>query len=335
MIDRYAYNPNPPAPQDENLLYRKALRYDTMMIVLMLLAFYVVMNLIAATLMIIPYLFGTDSVQSFAGGAAGLSFTDALSETTAQYGSFISLSTLIAEIVSLPIFLVIRGGRLFTTDITTVREKMRPAVFAQIFIVAFGAQFVFTALAALLNALLGKAGISATDTYSTAVEGMMNVPGLIYVMLLGPIMEEIVFRAAIMRHLEKYGGNFAIVMSAMFFGCYHIFFVQAVFAFPVGILLGYVAHKYSVKWSMLLHVLYNSAAILLSALAPSQTVELAVDTVIFIVAVVLLATNRRTIRDQINTEKPARSETYKIAFSGTSLILFLVVVAGLSLVLSF
>jgi membrane protease YdiL (CAAX protease family) len=348
MNDQYAYRPvtgpaagAPTIPDiPPEILYKRSLRHDLMMIVLMLLAFYCAMQFLAAFLIMIPVFLSPEFGRLISDSLyAGASPIDLSAQITAllqndSLTSLASTATILAEAVALPIFIAVRGKRMFTTDVFLTREKMRPAVFVQIFVIAFGAQFVFSVLAELLNALLGKVGASATDMYSSAMESMMNVPGYIYIMLLGPIMEELVFRSAIMKKLERYGASFAIVMSAMFFACYHIFFVQVVFAFPVGILLGYVAYRYSVKWSMLMHILYNSAAMLFSAVIPNAGVEWIVFAAIFVIAVVLLVLNRNEIRFLIRAGKSVQRNTWSTAFSGASIILFLVGVAGLSMMMS-
>jgi membrane protease YdiL (CAAX protease family) len=347
MTDRYAYNPNAQQPQpaplppeiQETLNYKHSLRHDNMMIVLMLVAFYCVMMVLQSFLLFIPML----SSEQFANIISNYASSGGSQEDL--YNQMINLmqsetlpwsipaASIISEVVALPLFLVVRGKKMFTTDVISSNEKMRPATFAQIFVIALGAQFIFSVVANILDALLGNAGLSATDKYSSAMDSMMNLPGYIYVMLLGPIMEELVFRAAIMKKLERYGANFAIIMSSVFFACYHIFLVQALFAFPVGILLGYVAHKYSVKWSMLMHILYNSAAIIISAVLSNENLQFMVFATIFIVSLILLLLNRNTIREQIQSGKPERKGAFAIAFSGVFVIAFLVIVAFLSIIL--
>jgi membrane protease YdiL (CAAX protease family) len=339
MKDRYAYNPNPqpqlPPEMQEPLNYKRELRRDNMIIVMTLVAFYLAMMMLQSFLFIIPVLFSEQFVGIItSGGSPDELYAQLMALMQGEtFSWFLPIAAIISEAAALPLFLLVRGKKMFTSDVISSNEKLRPAAFMQIFVVALGAQFIFAVVAAILNALLGKVGLSATDSYSAAMDSMMNLPGYVYIMLLGPIMEELVFRAAIMKKLERYGANFAIVMSAVFFACYHIFFVQALFAFPVGILLGYVAHKYSVKWSMLMHIFYNSTAIIISVIVPNEGVQSIVSLVIFAAALSLLFVNRDTIREQIQIGKSARKGNFAIAFSGRFVIAFLAVVAILSVIL--
>ena len=84
-----------------------------------------------------------------------------------------------------------------------------------------------------------------------------TIPMFIYVGLLAPVIEELVFRGAILHALKPYGHVFAIVTSAVMFGFFHGDLGQGFFAFLMGLLLGYLACEYSIFWSIALHVFNN------------------------------------------------------------------------------
>ncbi|MCT6873593.1 MAG: CPBP family glutamic-type intramembrane protease [Bifidobacterium sp.] len=84
-----------------------------------------------------------------------------------------------------------------------------------------------------------------------------TIPMFIYAGLLAPIIEELVFRGAIMHALKPYGHVFAIVTSAVMFGFFHGDLGQGFFAFIMGLLLGYLACEYSIFWSIALHMFNN------------------------------------------------------------------------------
>ena len=73
---------------------------------------------------------------------------------------------------------------------------------------------------------------------------------LLYATLIGPITEELVFRAAGLRALEKYGKVFAIVMTALAFGLFHANFDQLFFATIIGFGFGYLTFEYSIWWAI-------------------------------------------------------------------------------------
>ncbi|WP_161522247.1 CPBP family intramembrane glutamic endopeptidase [Bifidobacterium xylocopae] len=96
---------------------------------------------------------------------------------------------------------------------------------------------------------------------STSSEAIQAASGsavmFFYVSFFGPVVEEIVFRGVIMNALKRYGKVFAIITSAAMFGFFHSDLSQGLFAFLVGLVLGYVACEYSIFWSMLLHIVNN------------------------------------------------------------------------------
>ena len=80
---------------------------------------------------------------------------------------------------------------------------------------------------------------------------------LLYATLIGPITEELVFRAAGLRALEKYGKVFAIVMTALAFGMFHANFDQLFFATIIGLGFGYLTFEYSIWWAIFYHIFNN------------------------------------------------------------------------------
>ncbi|WP_240541434.1 type II CAAX prenyl endopeptidase Rce1 family protein [Bifidobacterium santillanense] len=80
----------------------------------------------------------------------------------------------------------------------------------------------------------------------------------LYIGLVGPICEEVMFRGVLMKELKPLGRDFAILTSALLFGLFHGDVVQGVFAFLLGLVLGFVAMEYSLVWAIALHVFNNA-----------------------------------------------------------------------------
>ena len=70
-------------------------------------------------------------------------------------------------------------------------------------------------------------------------------------------IEEILFRGVVLKPLEKYGKLLAIVISSLLFAIYHGNIIQGIYAFICGLLLGFVASEYSLKYSVILHIFNN------------------------------------------------------------------------------
>lgn len=82
--------------------------------------------------------------------------------------------------------------------------------------------------------------------------------GIISVAVFPALLEEFLFRGAIMGSLLKFGKPFAIFTSALLFGLVHGNLVQIPFAFLVGLALGFVVVETGSIWTgVLIHFLNN------------------------------------------------------------------------------
>lgn len=98
----------------------------------------------------------------------------------------------------------------------------------------------------------------ASPTSDSIAESSVTVSMWLYVGLVAPFCEEVLFRGVLMKELKPLGKNFAIVTSAMVFGLFHDDVVQGTFAFLFGLILGFVAMEYSLVWSIALHIFNNA-----------------------------------------------------------------------------
>ena len=84
-------------------------------------------------------------------------------------------------------------------------------------------------------------------------------------MVVGPIVEELVYRGGILMSLRRFGDKFAITVSAILFGLMHGNILQAIFATIVGFVLGYICVKTnSLRYCIIIHMLNNFVSLLLS-----------------------------------------------------------------------
>lgn len=127
--------------------------------------------------------------------------------------------------------------------------RRRPMTFLRlmgIVAVLFSVQLVSVVMANLVG--YAKLMLGAVD----------RGPGMyLYVCLLAPILEELLFRGMLLRCAEPFGKRFAIFATAAVFGIYHCSLTQSPFAFALGCVLGYVAVEYSLIWAMILHIFNN------------------------------------------------------------------------------
>ena len=90
-----------------------------------------------------------------------------------------------------------------------------------------------------------------------------NIIGLLTLVVVGPITEELLFREAIEGEMLRRGTNpwLAIIISAIAFGVAHLNFAQGLYAFPLAILFGIIYYKTgNIVLTSLLHILNNGIA---------------------------------------------------------------------------
>ncbi len=107
---------------------------------------------------------------------------------------------------------------------------------------------------------------SFDETWST-LGSEAYVWELLSIVIVGPIVEELLFRGVVFHYLEKIkGGWFPIVFSALAFGLWHREPVQIVYTAMIGLLYGMIYFKVrDLRVTILLHMFNN----LLSTLPPA------------------------------------------------------------------
>lgn len=108
--------------------------------------------------------------------------------------------------------------------------------------------------------------------------------------VIAPLVEEMIFRGAVLQSLRRFGDGFAVFCSALLFGLYHGNFVQMVFAFIAGLVMAYVdLRTNSLLPSLFIHFANNFIASALDVVQKNfgVTVTNNAAEVIFLVTVIL------------------------------------------------
>lgn len=166
-------------------------------------------------------------------------------------------SSIIAVCIGILLLMLIYKRRVTIKSMWAANKKMSVKNFFMIFCVFMACQPIFTILSKGIEALLNALGYSAQGQLEWAAGAKTGLSMIIYAGFVGPIAEEIVYRGFVMKSLTKYGKHFAIVTSAIMFGVMHANIYQLFFAILVGLVLGYVATEYSLKWAVLIHIINN------------------------------------------------------------------------------
>jgi len=124
----------------------------------------------------------------------------------------------------------------------------------------------------LLQYALGSVGVTITlPQIDTPTDPLAYCLYALLVAVLPAIFEESVFRGVLMQSLRRFGDGFALVMSALLFGLYHLNFVQMPYAIMLGLCLGYFTLRTGSLWcAVLIHLVNNSQSLLIDYVASSS-----------------------------------------------------------------
>jgi membrane protease YdiL (CAAX protease family) len=106
---------------------------------------------------------------------------------------------------------------------------------------------------------------STFDSMSTGVIGIITIA------IIGPFLEELLFRGAVTRLLlERYKPQKAILISALIFGIFHINPAQIIPAFLIGLILATIYYRtHSLIPGLIIHIINNSASTIMGIYYPS------------------------------------------------------------------
>ena len=129
-------------------------------------------------------------------------------------GSFIEsgIPIILGLFLGMIVVLFHRKSKLFTYDLLVQNKKMTLKNFLKLFLCFMFVQAIFTVGATGIENLFNLFGYTLMEGMESATETSIMFSMFIYASILGPITEEIVFRGALLRGLEKYGKLFAIIV---------------------------------------------------------------------------------------------------------------------------
>lgn len=167
------------------------------------------------------------------------------------------LGYLVSIAIGALILLLWKKPAFWRDEIFFREKKMDAGSFFQLLCVFLCGQAILQLMVPVLEWLLNQIGLSALAALEAASIQTTGVTMFLYVTILGPIAEELLFRGLALRLLRHCGKQGAIVFSALLFGLFHGNVVQIPFAFLVGLVLGYTAAEYSILWAIVLHIINN------------------------------------------------------------------------------
>lgn len=151
------------------------------------------------------------------------------------------------------------------------------------------------AVGVLLSTLISLMGVAAADEAYRQTSGPAGddvTVGFILAAqcIVGPIAEEMFFRALVYRRLrDSWGVRISVIVSALIFGIYHMNLTQFIFASVIGILLALLYERYGTIWASIAgHIANNTASTLLAAMVSEDINVILYFIVLIVIAVVSL-----------------------------------------------
>lgn len=238
-------------------------------------------------------------------------------------------SMIIGVLLGVLVLFVFMSKRIDVKEMFVEKKKMAVKTFFGLLSVFMAAQLGGSLFYGILETGLNMIGYTAQASLEAATGVSDTVSMFLYASFVAPVVEELVYRGFVLESLRKYGKVFAIVISAVLFGVMHGNIPQAVFAFGVGLVLGYVAVEYSVKWSILIHVINNFVFAELIGVAGKifgENVELALSGIaiylFFFAGTTILWKKRKEISAYVEEHREEK-ELYRWALTALPMILFI------------
>lgn len=188
------------------------------------------------------------------------------------------LLTLAVSLIAIPIMIFFR-----CLDIKKDKKKgthiryKRPFWGKYILIIPFAifSMMAGNYFASLLTLFMSENMISSYDSTQQAIYGSSIALQVVAAGIVGPVVEELIFRGLIYNRIKKMAGVvLAAILSALIFGAYHGNWVQAPYAMVIGLVCVYVYEKYkSIIAPMMLHITANMFSIFISVLVANMPSE--------------------------------------------------------------
>lgn len=195
-------------------------------------------------------------------------------------------SYLVYGMSSLPIYLV--GFPLFIKFIgklpkisnEEVVEKFNLLTMLQYFSICTVGMFVGNLIGVwIMSSIASYTGREVNSNLEILVTNTDTLSTIIFVVILAPIMEELIFRKLLIDKIAEYGKRTAVLFSAFSFALFHMNILQFFYTFIIGYVLGtiYVKTKkiaYSIGLHMVINFMGSVVAVFISKQFTEKNIEI-------------------------------------------------------------
>lgn len=155
-------------------------------------------------------------------------------------------------LIAMPIAVMLMGK---STVIETRKFDMKPGLFFKLLLMCLPMMWAGSVFGSMLSMVLSNG--EATDRVADLAM-QTNIWNVVFLVIVGPIFEEWLFRKQLIDRTRKYGEKTAILLSGLAFGLFHMNLFQFFYAFLLGLMFGYVYTRTSkLRYSMAMHMIIN------------------------------------------------------------------------------
>ena len=257
--------------------------------------------------------------------------------------TLVNLLTLVIYPVSmlLPTLVLKSGARLTFAQACSLRRPQRGYCLPTVALV-LGLSTVGVLLDTLISSFFQRFGVVPSTTLNSlgSFSALDIALYVVLLVLLPPLLEEFLFRGALLQLLRPFGDGFAIVLSAVLFALAHGNLVQAPTALLVGLALGFVTVRSGSIWPAVLGHFANNAVAVAGDLAltfvqpPLQSIlQLTLHLVWLALGLAALLVLLLRRPDALRLRPPRTRETTAakaaVVFSRPGMVVFLLVTAAM------
>lgn len=123
----------------------------------------------------------------------------------------------------------------------TWKEPIKPGHYVGIFVICMGCMYLGNIIGQMVSAIIRMAtGMPLDNTLDQLINDMQPWLILLMVVIVGPVMEELVFRKILLDRIAGYGQLISMLLSGLIFGVAHGNFYQFFYAFALGVIFAWV-----------------------------------------------------------------------------------------------
>ncbi|MCQ2416711.1 MAG: CPBP family intramembrane metalloprotease [Oscillospiraceae bacterium] len=161
-------------------------------------------------------------------------------------------------LIAFPIYLLV--SKKVPASPPSQEYQMKPHHFIMAFICMEGLCIAGNLIGTVINFILSQiVGYNTSSTF--LIEGVFGNASTVFVIiavLIGPVIEEILFRKILLDRIQKYGTLPALLISGITFGLFHGNFSQFFYAAFIGLFLAYIYLRTGkVINTIILHIMMN------------------------------------------------------------------------------